>query len=46
MKTNYVVDIDGTVAKVGDRLKHINCDSPDWDAFFEACDEDDPIKEV
>lgn len=46
MKTVIVVDIDGTIARVGDRLKHIQKDDPDWDSFYNECSEDEPIREV
>ena len=36
-----VVDIDGTVAKVGDRLRYL--EAKDWDSFYDHCDEDEPI---
>ena len=41
-----VVDIDGTIAKVGDRLKYLQQEKKDWDAFYEHCDEDEPIDEM
>lgn len=41
-----VVDIDGTIAKVGDRLKYLQQEKKDWDAFYEHCDEDEPIKDI
>lgn len=41
-----VVDIDGTIAKVGDRLKYLQQAKKDWDAFYEHCDEDEPIDEM
>lgn len=46
MKDTVIVDIDGTVAKVGDRIKFLNQTPKDWDAFYEACDEDEPIEEM
>lgn len=36
-----VFDIDGTLSLVGDRLKYLEGDNKDWDAFYEACGEDD-----
>ena len=42
-KKIVVVDIDGTIAKVGDRLKYLEQVPKDWDAFYAACDEDKPI---
>ena len=38
-----VVDIDGTIAKVGDRLKYLQQTPKDWDSFYAACNEDKPI---
>lgn len=47
MSTNIVVvDIDGTIAKVGDRLKYLQQDKKDLDSFYEHCDEDEPIKDM
>lgn len=46
MKNTIVVDIDGTIAKVGDRLKYLQQEKKDWDAFYEHCDEDEPIKDI
>lgn len=45
-KNIVVVDIDGTIAKVGDRLKYLQQEKKDWDAFYEHCDEDEPIKDM
>ena len=45
-KNIIVVDIDGTIAKVGDRLKSLQQEKKDWDAFYEHCDEDEPIKDM
>lgn len=41
-----IIDIDGTVSIVGDRLKHLIGTPKDWDAFYNACSEDQPNKEV
>ena len=47
MKNIVIVDIDGTISKVGDRLKYLtDFNPPDWDSFYEACDEDEPIQEI
>lgn len=46
MKNIVIVDIDGTVSKVGDRLKHLQKEPPDWDAFYEDCFEDEPVPEM
>lgn len=45
-KNIVVVDIDGTIAKVGDRLKYLQQEKKDWNAFYEHCDEDEPIKDI
>lgn len=39
-------DLDGTLADLTHRLPYIKSDKPDWDGFFEACDEDEPIPEM
>lgn len=40
----YIVcDIDGTISKVGARLKYLQQDPPDWDKFYDDCFEDEPI---
>lgn len=46
MRKIVVVDIDGTVSKVGDRLKYLKRDKPNWDRFYDSCFEDQPIQEV
>jgi len=46
MKKIALIDVDGTIAKVGDRLKYLQQDEPDWDNFYGACPEDEPIKEI
>ena len=46
MKETIVVDIDGTIAKVGDRLKYIQQEKKDWNSFYEHCDEDEPIEDI
>jgi len=46
MKHIVVVDIDGTIAKVGDRLKYLQQEKKDWDSFYEHCDEDEPITDI
>jgi hypothetical protein len=37
-----LIDVDGTISLVGDRLKHLQKESSDWNAFFNAYDEDLP----
>lgn len=46
MKDTIIVDIDGTIAKIGDRLKYLQQEKKDWDSFYEHCDEDEPIKDI
>ncbi len=41
-----IVDIDGTLSRVGDRLKYLQQDPKDWDSFYDACDEDEPIMPI
>lgn len=41
-----IVDIDGTLTKVGDRVKCLEQDPPDWDQFYARCGEDEPVPEV
>ena len=45
-KKIVIVDIDGTIAKIGDRHKYLEQVPKDWDKFYEACDEDEPIKKM
>jgi len=43
----YIVcDIDGTISKVGARLKYLQQDPPDWDKFYDDCFEDEPIQPI
>lgn len=46
MKNIVVVDIDGTISKIGDRLKYLQQEPKDWDSFYNDCFEDEPIKDV
>lgn len=39
-----VFDLDGTLADATHREHFINGETKDWDAFFEACDGDRPIR--
>jgi phosphoglycolate phosphatase-like HAD superfamily hydrolase len=41
-----VVDIDGTISKVGDRINCLKSNPPDWDSFYNRCDEDEPMQHV
>lgn len=46
IKKYVVVDIDGTVSIVGDRVKHLSEKPCNWDAFYSRCGEDEPNKPV
>jgi len=37
-----VVDLDGTLTIVGERIKYLKQDPPDWAAFYSRCGEDRP----
>lgn len=39
----YIFDIDGTLADCSHRLHHIQKQPKDWDSFFAACMDDQPI---
>lgn len=44
-----IFDLDGTLSIVGDRVKYLNQKKKDWDAFYNACDEDvinEPIIQI
>lgn len=45
-KNTVIVDIDGTIAKIGDRLKYIQQPVKDYKSFYSHCDEDEPILDV
>lgn len=38
-----IVDIDGTIAKIGDRLKYLKTKPKDYDRFYKSCFDDEPI---
>jgi hypothetical protein len=46
MSKIVVCDIDGTISKVGDRIKYLEQSPKDWDAFYGACGEDKPVENV
>jgi len=46
MKTFIIVDIDGTISEVGDRLECLKRTPKNWDEFYNRCGEDKPIKEM
>lgn len=41
-----ICDIDGTISRVGDRLKYLQQNSKDWDSFYNDCFNDEPIQEM
>ena len=41
-----IVDIDGTISKVGERLKYLLQAKKDWDSFYNDCFDDEPIQEI
>lgn len=41
-----VVDVDGTITIVGDRLKYLEQSPKGWDKFYESCFDDDPQKDI
>jgi hydroxymethylpyrimidine pyrophosphatase-like HAD family hydrolase len=45
-KKVIVVDIDGTIASCEARVEEISKKKPDWDKFYDRCDEDEPIKPI
>ena len=45
-KEIVIVDIDGTIAKVGDRLKYLKTTPPDYEKFYASCFDDEPIQEI
>ena len=42
----YIFDIDGTLSDLSHRLPHIQKEPKDWDAFFNACCDDAPIRHI
>ncbi len=46
MKKYAIIDIDGTLTKVGARGECLKPTPPDWDSFYARCGEDDPVKEI
>ena len=41
---NVVFDLDGTLADDSHRVPYLNSEPKEWDLYFEACDQDEPIK--
>lgn len=47
MKDIVIVDIDGTIAKIGERLKYIKDQNPkDYNTFYDHVEEDEPICDI
>lgn len=46
MKYIIIVDIDGTLTKVGARVSCLEKSPPDWDEFYKRCGEDEPVREI
>jgi phosphoglycolate phosphatase-like HAD superfamily hydrolase len=46
MRLCYIFDIDGTIANGDHRLHHIKKHPKDWDAYFGACHDDEPIGHI
>lgn len=46
MKNVVIVDIDGTISKVGERLKYLKQEPKDWGSFYNDCFDDEPIPEM
>ena len=46
MKKYVVVDVDGTIAEGEHRVHLITQEKPDWNSFFDACDQDYPIAPI
>ena len=43
MKSDAVIfDIDGTLSVVGDRIRHVRKDPPDWESFYRGMYNDEP----
>lgn len=41
-----LVDFDGTLSDPAHRLHHLDPQGPNWDAFYDACDQDPPNDRV
>ena len=46
MKDIVIFDLDGTLALIEHRVHHIHGPEKDWNAFYQACDKDDPFEAV
>lgn len=45
-KQIVIVDIDGTISKVGDRIKYLQQEPKDWDSFYADSFQDEPIQKI
>ena len=45
-KPAIIFDIDGTLSKVDHRLHFITEEKKNWDAFYDACDQDPPNEDI
>lgn len=41
-----VVDIDGTISKIGERIKYLQQQPKDWESFYKDSFDDEPILEI
>jgi hypothetical protein len=46
MKHIIIVDIDGTIQKIGDRKEHLKESPPNYDLFHDKFEEDEPIEHM
>jgi hypothetical protein len=46
MKSTVIIDIDGTLTKVGARVECLKSTPPDWDSFYARCGEDFGVPEI
>lgn len=48
MKDTIIFDLDGTLALIDHRRHFVECprDQQNWDAFYEACDKDEPNQDL
>lgn len=46
MRDIVIVDIDGTLTRVGSRVSCLEKSPPDWDEFYSRCGEDAPVHEI
>jgi phosphoglycolate phosphatase-like HAD superfamily hydrolase len=45
-KNIIIVDIDGTISKIGERVKYLQQTPKDWDSFYADTFDDEPIPEM